>query len=147
MEHIFLLIILVLVILICSKSFEHFDDNNFVMPKADIKMSQKIKDRGMFANKKYFKGDIIEVCPCIIDNNNNFSGKMRDYLFSYDKDRSLVAFGYCSMYNHSDNNNALWKVLPNNKLQIYAVKDIDIGEEIFISYGNQYWKSRNATKL
>jgi SET domain-containing protein len=57
---------------------------------------------------------------------------MKDYLFRYDDKTSLLAFGYCSMYNHSDNYNALLKIISNEKIQVYATKDINSGDEIFI---------------
>jgi SET domain-containing protein len=50
------------------------------------------------------------------------------------------------MYNHSDNYNALWTVLSKDQMKFYATKDIKKGEEIFTSYGDAYWKTRNELK-
>lgn len=149
MKHLILfLIIIVGFILLQCLNLESFGNLDYKPPIAHIKMSKKINDRGVFALKDYSKGDIIEVCPCISDDSEKFDGVIQDYLFKYDKKTALVAFGYCSMYNHSDKHNALWKVMAKDKLQIYATKDIKEGEEIFISYGEGYWDSReSATKL
>ena len=69
------------------------------------------------------------------------------YIFDFDEDNVLIAFGYCSMYNHVDNPNAEWEVLNENQLMIKSIKDIKKDEEIFVSYGDDYWTSRrNATK-
>jgi hypothetical protein len=72
--------------------------------------------------------------------------KIEDYIFELDDDYSLIAFGYCSMYNHVDDNNAEWEILNDNQLVIKASKNIKKGEEIFINYGDNYWKSRKNEK-
>ena len=68
--------------------------------------------------------------------------KLKDYFFQYDDEKSAVGLGYCSMYNHSDKPNASWYVLDESTLRIKARKDIEAGEEIFISYGDDYWDTR-----
>ena len=127
------------------KDLESFEDLDYKSPNADIKISKKINSRGVFALKDYKEGDIIEVCPCIADDTTKFSGLTEDYLFKYDSKTPLIAFGYCSMYNHSNDYNALWKVISKEKMKIYATKNISMGEEIFISYGDGYWKSRESS--
>jgi SET domain-containing protein len=145
---IFLIIFIVGYILLQCPNLELFEDLNYQSPKAGIKISKKLKSRGVFALKNYKKGDIIEVCPCIADNTKNFGGVIGDYLFNYDNNTSIVAFGYCSMYNHSDDYNALWEVISKEKIKVYATKNITKGEEIFVSYGDDYWDSReSATKI
>jgi hypothetical protein len=99
--------------------------------------------RGVFANKNYEPGDIIELAPYIEDSNDNFVGVIRDYIFSKNGDRtiSIVAFGFASMYNHADYPNVSWKI--NDSFVIFTcIKPIKKDEELFISYGNQYWKTR-----
>jgi SET domain-containing protein len=142
---IFLIIFIIGYILLKCSNLESFEDLNYQSPKAGIKISKKLKSRGVFALKNYKKGDIIEVCPCIADNTKKFgSGIIGDYLFNYDDKTSIVAFGYCSMYNHSDDYNALWKVISKDKIKIYATKNITKGKEIFVSYGDDYWNSRES---
>lgn len=148
MKHLFLFLIIILGFCLLKYSkFEDFVDVSYILPSAEIKVSQKINGRGVFATKKYYKDDVIELCPCITDKRENFKGKMKDYLFKYDDENALVAFGFCSLYNHSDNYNARWKVLSDSQLKIYASKDIENGEEIFISYGNPYWENRQYQKI
>ena len=53
------------------------------------------------------------------------------------------------MYNHSDTPNANWKIMDDYIL-ITAIKQIQINDEIKISYGNNYWtyrKNSNKYKL
>jgi SET domain-containing protein len=98
----------------------------------------------MFATKKINKGDIIEVCPALIEKTKHlqYTDKLKDYYFEYDIDNSLIGLGYCSMYNHSDSPNAEWLILDKNSLKIKALENIEVGEEIFVSYGDDYWKHR-----
>jgi hypothetical protein len=103
--------------------------------------------RGVFSNRKFEVGDVIELAPYIEDVTTNYKGVVRDYIFrkSTDPDMSVVAFGYGSMYNHSDIPNASWSVIEKY-VKITCVKPIKKDEEIFLSYGKQYWTSRNLEK-
>lgn len=103
--------------------------------------------RGVFANKDFEIGDTIELAPYIEDDTENFKGVIRDYIFSKNgsKDRSVVAFGFGSMYNHSDSPNSRWEV-NNEYVKIQCIKPIKKDEEIFITYGDQYWKTRTLEK-
>lgn len=49
--------------------------------------------------------------------------------------------GYGSIYNHSNHNNAEW-VWHDDTLIISAIKHINKGDEIFVSYGDKYWNAR-----
>ena len=146
MKELLILLIIFIVgsIFLYCPNLELFEDLNYQSPEAGIKISKKVKSRGVFALKNYKKGDIIEVCPCIIDDTQSFEGVIQDYLFTYDDKTSLVAFGYCSMYNHSDDCNATWKIISKEKMKVHATKDINKGQEIFVSYGDAYWKSRKS---
>lgn len=42
--------------------------------------------------------------------------------------------------DHDYKNNCIFKVdVINKKVEIHSLVDIQIGEELFISYGNEYW--------
>jgi hypothetical protein len=104
--------------------------------------------RGVFANKIFNQGEIIEKAPYITDSNENFHGLIRDYIFNKNVDNKLscVCFGYASIYNHSDTPNASWKIMDDYIL-ITAIKEIQINDEILISYGSNYWSCRkNSNK-
>ncbi len=60
--------------------------------------------RGVFSNKNFEPGDIIELAPYIEDYDYNFSetGLVNDYLFKKNKNKSVVVFGFASIYNHAD---------------------------------------------
>lgn len=120
---------------------------NFSNDNVEIKKSC-MGDRGTFAKKDIKKGDIVESCPVILEKreNINTNSEVDDYVFSSGRDGEVaVAFGYCSMFNHDSDPNVEWKVHPESKkLVLTAKKDIMMGEEMFVSYGDNYWKTRNV---
>lgn len=150
MKHLIIFAIILLGIILltyCKKEeMSNIQLNNYANSNIYLKSSELggKYGRGVFANKNYEIGDIIELAPYIEDSTNNFKGVIRDYMFSKNDDRiiSVIAFGFASMYNHSDISNAEWKI-DDNFVIIKCVKPIKKDEEIFINYGNQYWETRN----
>lgn len=117
------------------------DTSEYKVPNIRIQKSD-IGGRGVFANQNYSVGDIIEICPTIKQKEKEVVGHINDYVFSFDSEYNLIGFGYCSMYNHKDNPNANWEVLNENQIQIKVAKPIHKGEEIFVSYGEEYFNQR-----
>ena len=105
--------------------------------------------RGVFSNKFYYPGEIIEVAPCISEippEEYETQSIMRDYVFTSREDnykKSHYCYGFASIYNHSDNPNAEWSIRGSNNI-IKAIKLIKPGDEITHSYGENYWKSREG---
>lgn len=115
----------------------------YIIPYITIKNSP-IGGRGVFAKQSYKKGDVIEICPCIRQHHKYSLGKIYDYTFNYnDSNDDLIAFGYGSLYNHTDNPNAEWNILNEHQMEIIAIKDISVDEEIYISYGDNYFNYRS----
>jgi hypothetical protein len=114
----------------------------YIHPKAEIYHST-VGERGVFAIADYYIEDDIEICPTIKTKTEFINDRINDYTFAFDEQYSLVAFGYCSMYNHSDEPNAKWIIMNENQMKIKAIKNIKKGDEIFVSYGNDYWTQRN----
>ena len=117
------------------------DTPEYKVPNIRIQKSD-IGGRGIFANQNYSVGDIIEICPTIKQKEKEVVGHINDYVFGFNTEDTLVAFGYCSIYNHKDDPNANWEVLNENQMQIKVVKPIQKGEEIFVSYGSEYFNKR-----
>ena len=126
-----------------SNNVENFYTEWDAANLANIRVGEsKIAGRGVFAKKDFKKNEIIEVCPLIEDKKENISGVLGDYLFdSKKKEHSLLPFGYCAVVNHSSKPNAVWKH-EEDKMIMLCLKDIKNGEEIFHSYGEGYWNSR-----
>ena len=102
----------------------------------------RVGGRGVFAGKNYKYGEIIEIAYCIKDDPNNYSKAiLRDYLFRIDNNNSLICLGYGSFYSHNDNPNCRY-IVNNDTIVFVCKQSIKKDDEIFISYGNNWWKSR-----
>ena len=144
-----ILIFIIFVLFFFTKETKMVNNSGF-----EIKTSELLKsERGLFATKPYKKGDIIENCPTIKVKNTEIEvmSRLNDYVFaSYnDKDMVLFPLGYCGTLNHSDEKqNATWKINPeDDNIIVYAIKNINKGEEIFVNYGNGYWEERTLKKF
>jgi|FreactcultureFD7_1027221.scaffolds.fasta_scaffold00442_16 hypothetical protein len=118
------------------------ETDEYVIPCATVKYSNKICGRGVFSNVEYNKDDIIEIAPAVIHQAKFNLGYLGDYTFSLNDKFVLIGCGYTAMYNHSDKSNAYWTTIDNNKIKIVAKRKILPNEEIFISYGDNYFKDR-----
>lgn len=135
------IVIIILIILLLLKY-----KNKFVMSAYPIRVDHSsVSGYGVFATRDIRKGEIIEECPYIDCKQAEIIGKLRDYVFTLNPHHVALAFGYGSMYNHQDDTNAEWAI--KDKLEITALKNIKQGEEIFINYGNGYWKTRSKKKI
>jgi hypothetical protein len=103
--------------------------------------------RGVFANKDFTKDEIIELAPYIEGDTTNMIGIVRDYVFGKGANglRSVIAFGYASLYNHSDTPSAIWNV-DDSYVIIKALKPIKKDDEILVSYGDGYWRTRTKNQ-
>jgi SET domain-containing protein len=95
---------------------------------------------GVFAGKNFRKGDIIEECYFILSDCED--DILMDYIFDVNG-RSGLVLGYGSMYNHSEYPNADYKFNRKRKVATFvASKSIKKGQEIFVSYGDDWFSSR-----
>jgi hypothetical protein len=69
---------------------------------------------------------------------------LMDYMFKISSDLYVLALGSGSMYNHKNQPNARWEYDADKQLlKLTAIRRIQMGEQIFISFGRDYFKSRN----
>lgn len=106
--------------------------------------------RGVFANRDFNTGEILEIAPFILGKEHGFP----DYVFtSHLEDyKTLLVLGYGSIYNHDDKPNVKYilKHATSDKVEdsyfvYYALEPIKKGQECKISYGKNWWKSRDLT--
>lgn len=99
---------------------------------------------GVFAEKKIRKGEKIEECYFLLSKGKDDS--FEDYYFVAKKRKYALFLGNGSIYNHSDKPNTTYSINMNKRIAtIKASRDIQKGEEILISYGDQWFKSRGLT--
>jgi len=121
-------------------------------PKIDHQTKIMIGDspvhgQGVFAAVPIEKGEVIELCPYIVidDDDLQEENRLNDYLFTSPDAKTdyLVVMGYGMMYNHAATPNSEWEIDEDNRfVRFSALRDIEAGEEIFQDYGEEYWKTR-----
>jgi len=150
MSIILLVIILALLIVLFV-----FHKKLFILNSSISVKDSKLVDgqKGLFAEKKYKENDVIDMCPTIkiLHSNIDPSSRLNDYVFQSinDEDHVLVAMGYCGMINHSEEKqNATWIINKDDEsIKMYAIRDINPGEEIYVNYGDKYWNERGVTAI
>ncbi len=99
------------------------------------------KGRGVFAQRKIRKDEIIERSPVIVVPRKEWETMeetvLSNYVFDWgenDED-AAVALGYVSIYNHSYSPNAeMQELLDDYVIEVVALRDIERDEEIFVNY-------------
>ena len=103
------------------------------------------KGRGVFANKDFDLGELIELCDTIFLEKKDAEfisfTTLHYYTFEIDNKNELLVMGLGSFYNHSYTPNAKCLIFPLKYENDYylmrfeAIKKIRKDEEILINYG------------
>lgn len=97
--------------------------------------------RGVFASFDIKKGEIIERCP-VIEVSKHDTSNLRDsvlvtYFFYHgkNKEKSFIALGFGSIYNHSYKPNAKYEIQEKEKIiEFKVLSDIKKNDEITVNY-------------
>lgn len=96
--------------------------------------------RGVFALDYIKAGELIERCPIIFLTTEDYplvkQTTLRNYHFlNKTENRSAIALGFGSLYNHSYEPNATYaKRLDDGFIDFTALRDIEIDAEISVNY-------------
>ncbi len=105
-----------------------------------------VSGRGAFALKKISEGDIIERCPALEVTDRDIGGELLNYVFYGSTETArLVVMGNGMLFNHSSTPNVAYyrqEGALGVELVLYALRDIEQGEELFYSYGDEWWATR-----
>ncbi len=95
------------------------------------------KGRGVYADKHYAKGEVIERCPIIFVPYREIrpDGILIYYVFDLGEGRHGVVLGHGMLYNHSDEPNTTYG-LVRKSMVFRALRAIKRGEELVIDYDN-----------
>ncbi len=101
------------------------------------------KGRGVFAEKAFAQGDIVESAPVLALPEDPWQvlnkTSLRDHYLAWGA-ACAIALGYGSLYNHSENPNArMIRHLQAADFTVVALRDIEPGEEITITYACPPW--------
>jgi uncharacterized protein len=100
----------------------------------------------VFANRTFAEGETVEVCPTVEISEGG--GDLADYLFeSTNEGMFLVVLGFGMLYNHSSEPNLDYYQENEAALAFVAQRQIDKGEELTISYGDEWWSARGETPI
>jgi SET domain-containing protein len=108
--------------------------------KLTVKKSH-IHGYGVFADKAIKRGEIVEECYAILTKAED--DILGDYFFdTRGKNAVLTGFGW--IYNHSEDPNCFYMYYPKKRLMVFrADRAIKKGEEIYVSYGDDWFSSRD----
>jgi hypothetical protein len=99
--------------------------------------------RGVFATRRFRKGQLIERCPTVEVADGDVVGRLDDYVYaSVKKGDSLIVLGYGMLYNHSADPNVEYDQEEPSTIEYRAVRTIEPGEELTIDYGDEWWDTR-----
>ena len=129
----------------------------YPLNKAFIKFIDPEIGLGVFAAKNIKRGDIVERCPMIPlswKRRYHNDPQLNRYLYTNQgcqcEDCAIhgpsmyMVLGYGMIYNHHDSPNTKWNFdFKRLCADVVAEKTIEKNKQIFVSYGNQYFNSRN----
>jgi len=137
--------------------FDCLKDNQYFSPSnIEVRFVSGQIGLGVFAAQPISKDSIIERCPFIELNwRSKYYGDRQIHRYFYTTGKCecneckthgakmLMVLGYGMIYNHQDNPNGLWRFDHGKKYaDVIAAKDIEAGQQIFVSYGEGYFKNR-----
>lgn len=130
-----------------------------ISPKLRLSQSS-IHGFGVFSNDLIKQGELIEEARLLALKWRSFylsEPTMLDYIWANQSckcevcnthgNKVYLALGNGSLYNHANKPNTIQKLdFRLETLTIIARNDIPANEEIFVSYGENYWLYRNLMK-
>ena len=114
--------------------------------KKGLAVREGPRGRGVFATRVFADGETVEVCPTVEISQGG--GDLADYLFeSTSEGYFLVVLGFGMLYNHSAQPNLDYYQEESGTLEFVAQRRIERGEELTISYGDEWWEARGETPV
>jgi uncharacterized protein len=112
-------------------------------PPSSIRVGETSVGRGVFATTDIPSGETIELCPIVVLD-ETVEGVLADYIvdFGDGSERAVLMLGYGSLYNHSEDPNAEYVIHTDDAYAFVATRDIAAGEQVTISYGPEWWDTR-----
>ena len=131
-------------------------------PDVYIDDTRTEKRFGVYANRAFDKGEVVEKCPVVLFEMpfNNLPESIKERIFDWEvlaktesktKNMHAIALGFGSMYNHDNPSNMRYEADPKNRiLKFITVRPITKAEELTINYnakgGGSTWHDNNWFK-
>lgn len=101
---------------------------------------------GVFAVESIPKDQFIEMAPVILLDSMP-EDNLSKYVFAWRDGRLAISLGWTMLYNHSDNNCCEFSINTQHKLlAIITLKNIEVGQQLTVNYGPDWFSSRNMEK-
>jgi SET domain-containing protein len=112
--------------------------NNIEVRKSPVDGPGKYEEFGVFATVDIATGEVVEIAPVIVMSHEDLVDTKWNVLFDYYfwmDDYVVLALGYGSMYNHSENPNIEYEIFPDKReIKFISIKNIKKGEELLFNY-------------
>jgi SET domain-containing protein len=119
-----------------------------VFAHSGLEVREGRRGRGVFAAREFVEDETVEVCPTVELPRREAKGVLADYVF--DSTRSdgavVLVLGYGMLYNHSAEPNLEYDQ-EEGVVTFFAARGIASGEELTISYGDEWWHGRGIEPL
>jgi uncharacterized protein len=112
---------------------------------AGLEIKEGRHGRGVFATRRFDKGEAVESCPTLELPGDEVVGHLNDYVFGSNAgdDEVLLLLGFGMLYNHSSEPNVEYVQQAPRVIQFVATRPIEPGDELTIDYGEEWWATRN----
>jgi uncharacterized protein len=116
-----------------------------VFAHSGLEVREGRRGRGVFAAREFAADEVVEVCPSVELPRREARGVLADYVFdSTGADNAVVlVLGYGMLYNHSEHPNLEYDQDDDGVVTFFAARRIARGEELTISYGPEWWRTRS----
>ena len=116
----------------------------------DIVLSPCEYGHGVFTKHALPADTTLEECPYLRINANECAGVLDDYVFNLETaeengvgDVYSLVLGWGSLFNHANvHNTEYWHDTERDLIIFHTIKKVAAGDQLFVNYGNAWWKSR-----
>jgi len=114
-------------------------------PDVYVAQSSPEIGRGVFANRAFKTGELVDSCPVVVllKPPNQLPPRVQTLVYSWSSltgassPSTALPLGYGALYNHNNPANMRYEADPRQLLlRYFAVCDIDEGEELTVNYNN-----------
>jgi hypothetical protein len=121
-----------------------------VFARPGLEVREGPRGRGVFAARAFAADEEVEVCPSVeLPRAETRGGVLADYVFDSEgaEDAVVVVLGYGMLYNHAEDPNLEYEQDDAGVVTFFAVRPIAAGEELTITYGDEWWTSRRRKPI